>query len=308
MVMHKDSQVEHDGAANQESTDKDKSKLALKIGGGALVLALAGVGLHSLTQSPQEKIEEAVQQVLSQQPETPTSIFTTTTRVVVGDPQAPPATNFDRPELTVPTTQPEMSEEEQLLVELAPEFSQIVNSAPLSPADVALKVEDFPNPGDAPLEMLNADMYSMSLILTQSYGDENIINALFENTPQNPYPKIDTLIADASNNGRFRFPPDGDPQYAGDKPNFGVMYRALDADKLAVYYRDNGDTVVIQPFTIERIQFNYDDISEGWYLTKEPQTVLTNVSRIYQKRTVYLQDDTGNASPTEVWQIAPPGS
>ena len=305
MVTHKnrgDKLAEPDG----KETGFKNNKLAIGIGAGVLAV-LSVLGVKELTQSPEDKLVEAVSELVDEQSKTQTTIpVTTTTRLVVVDPDAPPATNVERPDVTVPPpTAPELSPEQQLLVELAPTFSEIVNAGPASPYDIALKVEDFPAPGDTPAAIIEADMRSMSLILTHSYGNPDIIHALIKDVPANPYPGIDAIFADAENIGRFRFPPENDPEYSEDKPNFGAFYRASNLEDLEVFYRDGGNTVVIQRFPIELIYFNYDEEQGGWYLSL--QKLLTErAARTYQRNTIPLENDAGEVVMTEIWQLAPP--
>ncbi|HEX9595117.1 MAG TPA: hypothetical protein VF996_03255 [Candidatus Saccharimonadales bacterium] len=309
MVTNKSSEK----TGNQESAEAEsivtfRLKKPVAIVGG---LALAGAsifGVSKFLQSPEDQIRQGVVRLIDEQEgnsqyQLPTTT-TTEARVVVAHPDAPPATQGERPDVTVPNTVPELSPEQALLEELAPTFSEIVKAAP-SPYDIAIKVSAIPDPAKEPEKMLQADMKAMSLLLTHSFGREEYINALFHNTADDPYPNIDTLIDDASNIGRFRFPPQNDPEYSTDKPSFGVLYKAVvgEDEELSAFYMDGGNIVVIQTFAIERIHFNFDEEQQGWFLPADPYIQGTSVARTYTKHTIPLENDAGETVMTEVWQV-----
>lgn len=309
MVIQKQPNSEQvDGSVNEIDNVPNNKKMAAKIGTGLLVLALAGIGAREVLQSPEDDAREALSELVEEAEQNqPVITAPPTTRVIITNPEAPPATNVERPELTTVPTQPELSPEEQFLMEFTPTFSEIVRSAPVSPYDVALKVEDFPSPIENPAALINGYMKSMSLVLTHSYGDTDIINALYRNTNEYPFPGIDSLVDDAHNIGRFRFPPEDDPEYIGDKPNFGVMYRALETENLDVFTRNNGNIIVIQTFDVERTHFNHDEEQSGWFLTRH-ETYADGVAHTYIKQTVPLENDEGQVIMTEVWQLVPQGT
>lgn len=309
MVNIKSSEKVYD----QKSVENDnivtiRLKKPVAIVGGLALAGMAMFGASKVLQSPEDQIVQGVERLIDEQAQDPQyqlPITTTTeARIVVAHPDAPPATEGERPEVTVPDTVPELSPEQILLEELAPMFSELVNSNP-SPYDIAIKVSDIPDPTKEPEKILQADMNAMSLLLTHSFGREEYVNALFHNTADDPYPNIDTLITDAYNIGRFRYPPQNDPEYSTDKPNFGVLYKAVlpENEELSAFYLDGGNTVVIQTFTIERLHFNRDEQQQGWFLTADPHIQGASVARTYTKRTIPLKNASGETIMTEVWQI-----
>lgn len=316
MVTEKDKNQPDLNPATQRSSGEQDDSFTLKLKkpyaiiGGLLVAGASIYGVTEALKSPEERAREAIEDMLENPPNPGSTITispptTIRPRPAVTNPNAPPATG-ERPEMTTPTsTAPEQSSEGALLELLAPTFSEIVNAGPVSPYDVALKVEDFPNPIENPMGLLQADLNSYSLIMTHAYGNLDIIHALYD--PNKPYGDLEELISQTMTVGRFRFPPENDPEYDSDSPNFGSYYRAVETGDLDVAFRNGGNTVIITPFALERINFNYNEERGGWYLTRK-EVISSRVIRTYEKQIISLENDSGELIETEVWRIVTQGS
>lgn len=312
MVTHKDSDKDIIDKTGHEPESPNTFNVRVRrtpaIIGGIIVAGLALFGANEALKSPEERARDAIEAMIENPPQASSSNLTAVTtqpRPAVTSPDAPPATNIDRPDASVPSVTTEQNPEEALLELLATTFSDIVNARPVSPYDIALKFEDFPNPADNPVDFLKADLASYSLIMTHAYGNEEVVHALYD--PEKAYGDLDELIQQTITVGRFRFPPENDPDYDVDSPNFGSYYHALGTDEVEVIVRNSGNTIVLTPFDLERINFNYDEERGGWYLTRK-EIISEGIVRTYERQVVALKDDSGQIIDTEVWRLVTQGS
>jgi hypothetical protein len=124
---------------------------------------------------------------------------------------------------------------------------------------------------------------------------------LFKTEGDNAFENTDILIEQSKIYGRYRFPPEDDPDYDLDHPNYGVLVRFLYNDP-SVFFYDNNSKIIILGFQEEKLFFDYNLESSSWEIISR-KIVTNRASRGYEKQTVSLTDENGRINKTAIWKI-----
>ncbi|HEX9679475.1 MAG TPA: hypothetical protein VGA08_02535 [Candidatus Saccharimonadales bacterium] len=193
----------------------------------------------------------------------------------------------------------QMLSNEALLIypeDLNPVFEEIIEKqAIVSPYDVAIKTEDYPNPGDDIDLFLRRVSLSMSLAYTHSAGDLAFWHVLVDEPHGRIDPKLKGMVDFSLAAERYRNPTGEFEVHKG-----YVHFRRLLGGDNTGWSMQSGDLILIDGLRVDG--FDGEKIDGEWQLLERETTVESGQIRLRKALIDAIRDD-GSQEQIEVWRL-----